>query len=98
MKNFLLVIIYYTYDKADKDKVILKYLYNKEQICVSVYLSFYAFELWTHIRNRYDQEGQHWPFIFLKSDQWLNYRRKGYATSAFLWGKFYIKEFGVYYE
>jgi hypothetical protein len=23
------------------------YLYNKEQICVSVCLSFYAFELWT---------------------------------------------------
>ncbi len=51
-----------------------------------------------HIRNRYDQEGQHWPFIFLKSDQWLYYRRKGYATSAFLWGKFCTKGFGVYYE
>jgi hypothetical protein len=28
-------------------KIDLLNLYNKEQICVSVCLSFYAFELWT---------------------------------------------------
>ncbi len=41
-----------------------------------------------HIRNQHDQEGQHWPFIFPKSDQWQNYRRKGYAANAFLWANF----------
>jgi hypothetical protein len=41
-----------------------------------------------HIRNHRDQEGQHWLFIFPKSDQWSNYRRKGYAANAFLWENF----------
>jgi hypothetical protein len=41
-----------------------------------------------HIRSQYDLKVSHWPFIFLKSDQWPNYRRKGYTTNAFLWENF----------
>jgi hypothetical protein len=43
-----------------------------------------------HIRNQYDMKVCHWPFIFPKSDQWLNYRRKGYAGNAFLWENFVL--------
>jgi hypothetical protein len=41
-----------------------------------------------HIRNQHDQEGQHWRFNFPKSDQWPNYRIKGYAANVFLWKNF----------
>ncbi len=65
-------------------------------VCMLVCLSIYAFELWTlepnqlHIRNQYDPKVCHWPFIYPRSDQWPNYRRKGYATNASLWENFVL--------
>jgi hypothetical protein len=43
-----------------------------------------------HIRNQHDWEVQHWLFISPKSDQWPNYRKKDYATNAFLWENFVL--------
>jgi hypothetical protein len=43
-----------------------------------------------HIRNQYDLKVCDCPFIFPKSDEWPNYRRKGYTTYAFLWENFVL--------
>jgi hypothetical protein len=43
-----------------------------------------------HTRNQYEQEVQHWPFIFPERDQWPNYRIKGYTANAYLWENFVL--------